>query len=58
MRAPLHQVGDIINDAQQRYRVVGILGEGSSGITYAAEDINQLGVTLALKVLSFKQASD
>jgi serine/threonine protein kinase len=58
MQAPLHQVGDIISDAQQRYCVVGILGEGSSGITYAVEDMNQPGVTVALKVLSFRQTGD
>lgn len=58
MQAPLHQVGDIITDAQQQYRVVGILGEGSSGVTYAAEDTTQSGVTVALKVLSLQHTSD
>ncbi|RUT02890.1 hypothetical protein DSM106972_058100 [Dulcicalothrix desertica PCC 7102] len=57
MQAPLHQVGDIISDTQQQYRVVGILGEGSSGVTYAAENTTQSAVTVALKVLSLQHTS-
>ncbi|MBW4604421.1 MAG: hypothetical protein KME29_33845 [Calothrix sp. FI2-JRJ7] len=57
MQAPLHQVGDIISDTQQQYRVVGILGEGSSGVTYAANDL-QLGKPVALKVLSLHRIND
>ncbi|MBW4511852.1 MAG: hypothetical protein KME64_35930 [Scytonematopsis contorta HA4267-MV1] len=50
---------EIISRAKrQRYRITSILGEGNSGITYAAEDMAKPGVTLALKVLSFQQISD
>lgn len=48
----------IIHTEQQRYRITSILGEGNSGITYAAEDMTQPGITLALKVLSFQETSD
>jgi predicted Ser/Thr protein kinase len=62
MRESLHQIGDVITDTTQEpprsYGVVGILGEGNSGITYSAEDTAQPGVTVALKVLSFQQTSD
>ena len=48
----------IIHTEQQRYRITSILGEGNSGITYAAEDMTQPGITFALKVLSFQETSD
>lgn len=43
---------------QQHYRIISILGEGNSGITYAVEDMTQPEVPLALKVLSFQQTDD
>ncbi len=63
MRVSLHQIGDVIVDAAKqplsdRYRIIDILGEGNSGITYAAEDLTKLGVTVALKVISLQQTSD
>ena len=59
MKNSLHQRGDIVaNNRGQRYQIVDILGEGNTGITYAAEDLSQPGVRVALKVLSFNQTSD
>ncbi|BCL38230.1 serine/threonine-protein kinase [Nostoc sp. MS1] len=63
MARSLHQPGDVIVDptkqpVSDRYRIVIILGEGNSSITYAAEDITQSGVTVAIKVISLQQAQD
>jgi serine/threonine protein kinase len=63
MARSLHQPGDVIVDptkqpVSDRYQIIKILGEGNSGITYAAEDITQPGVTVAIKVISFQQAQD
>lgn len=63
MAGSLHGLGDVIVDYTQqpfcdRYRIINILGEGHSGITYTAEDITQPGVTVAIKVMSFQQAQD
>jgi serine/threonine protein kinase len=61
MRKSLYQIDDVISDAAQPpncYRIVSILGEGNSGITYAGEDMSHPGVTIAIKVLSFQQTND
>ncbi|OUL18450.1 hypothetical protein BV378_35805 [Nostoc sp. RF31YmG] len=63
MRVSLHQPGDVIVDAAKqplsdRYRIIDILGEGNSGITYAAEDLTESGVIVALKVISLQQTSN
>jgi len=47
----MHQVGDLVGD---RYRIVGVLGQGGIGVTYAAEDI-QTQQQVALKALSFQR---
>ncbi|MBT9312128.1 serine/threonine protein kinase [Leptothoe kymatousa] len=47
-------VGSIIHD---RYHVISVLGQGGSGITYAAED-RKMGTYVALKELSLKGLSD
>lgn len=47
----LHQFGETI---AQQYRILGILGEGGSGTTYRAEDL-QTGELVALKALSLGQ---
>ena len=49
-----HEPGDIVRD---RYRIVGLLGEGGSGATYEASDL-QSNKCLALKALSLKGMSD
>ena len=49
-----HQPGDIIGD---RYRIVGLLGEGGSGATYEVQDL-QSKSRQALKALSLKGISD
>ncbi|OUL19176.1 hypothetical protein BV375_33030 [Nostoc sp. 106C] len=59
----LHQPGDtIVDPAKQplsdRDRIIDILGEGNSGITYAAEDLTESSVTVALKVISLQQTSN
>ncbi|MBE9048579.1 protein kinase [Pleurocapsales cyanobacterium LEGE 10410] len=51
----LYQPGDII---QERYRVVGILGEGGTAITYEAIDLTQESLSVAIKVLSLQQTKD
>ncbi|OUL35145.1 hypothetical protein BV372_12330 [Nostoc sp. T09] len=52
----------IVDAAKQplsdRYRIIDILGEGNSGITYVAEDLTESGVIVALKVISLQQTSD
>lgn len=50
----VHQSGDMIAD---RYRIVGTLGQGGVGITYAAEDV-QTNQQVALKVLTFRHMGD
>lgn len=49
-----HCIGDIIN---QRYEILGILGEGGTGITYSAQDLHE-NQKVALKVLALRQAED
>ena len=49
----LYQSGDIIQD---KYRIVSILGEGGTAITYEAVDLTQKSV--AIKVLSLQQTKD
>lgn len=49
----LYQSGDIIQD---EYRIVSILGEGGTAITYEAVDLTQKSV--AIKVLSLQQTKD
>ncbi|TWH43701.1 protein kinase domain-containing protein [Dulcicalothrix desertica] len=59
MRDLPYQQGDIITAPEGiRYRVIDVLGEGSSGVTFAVEDVEQPGNCFALKVLSFKKMSD
>ncbi len=50
----LHQPGTVVGD---RYRITSILGQGGSGITYAAEDLQHNGA-VALKALSLKRMQD
>ena len=50
----LHELGETI---AQRYRILGILGEGGSGTTYRAQDL-QTGQLVALKALSLHQVDD
>ena len=50
----LHQPGDII---QHKYRVIDVLGKGSSGITYRVEDI-ATQQQIALKALSLHRLKD
>ena len=50
----LHSLGEII---AQRYRLLSILGEGGSGTTYLAEDL-QNSEQVALKVLSLRHVTD
>ena len=47
----IYNSGDII---QERYSIIKQLGEGGSGITYAAQDLTK-GTTVAIKVLSLNQ---
>ena len=55
----LYQSGDLISD---RYRIVGILGEGGTATTYEAVDTTLLDATsdttVAIKVMSLRQAQD
>jgi serine/threonine protein kinase len=50
----LHQPEEIVGD---RYRIVGILGQGGTGITYQAHDL-QNDQPVALKVLSLRRMDD
>lgn len=50
----LHSPGEIV---AQRYRIVDSLGQGGSGTTYLAEDL-QSGQPVALKALSLRRMSD
>ena len=50
----LHQTQDII---AQRYRIIDTLGQGGSGTTYHAEDL-QTGQRVALKALSLHRMND
>ena len=50
----LYQPGDIIQD---KYRIVSILGEGGTAITYEAIDLTQ-EISVAIKVLSLQQTKD
>lgn len=50
LRQPLHQIGDLIAG---RYRTQSVLGQGSSGITFAVEDVHT-HQQYALKALSLK----
>ena len=49
-----HQPGDIIAD---KYQIVGILGEGNSGVTYRAIDLTSQQ-QIALKAMSLQNISD
>jgi serine/threonine protein kinase len=49
-----HCIGDIIN---QRYKIMGVLGEGGTGITYSAQD-RHTHEKVAIKTLSLRQAED
>jgi serine/threonine protein kinase len=49
-----HCIGDIIN---QRYKILSVLGEGGTGITYSAQDQTN-HQTVAIKTLSLRQAED
>ena len=51
----LYQPGDLIRD---KYRIVGILGEGGTAITYKAIDTTQSDSSVAIKVLSLQQTRD
>lgn len=51
----MYQPGDII---QAKYRIISILGKGGTAITYEAADTTQENLTVAIKVLSLKQAQD
>ena len=50
----LYQPGDTI---KEKYRIVGILGEGGTAITYEAIDLTQ-EISVAIKVLSLQQTRD
>lgn len=50
----LHKPGEIV---AQRYRIVDTLGQGGSGTTYRAEDL-QSGESVALKALSLHRVTD
>ncbi|MEM9273715.1 MAG: serine/threonine-protein kinase [Cyanobacteria bacterium P01_F01_bin.143] len=50
----IYNSGNII---QERYSIINQLGEGGSGITYAAQDLTK-GTTVAIKVLSLNQLED
>lgn len=49
-----HQSGEVIAN---RYRIIDILGEGNSGITYGVEDL-QTKQKIALKAFSFQKMTD
>jgi serine/threonine protein kinase len=57
-----HKPGDIVcnpsTTAQSRYQILSVLGEGNSGITYKAQDLNHPECTVALKVMSLRQITD
>ncbi|MEM7592021.1 MAG: serine/threonine-protein kinase [Cyanobacteria bacterium P01_A01_bin.83] len=46
-----HQPG---NEIINRYRIINLLGQGGTGVTYIAEDLQQ-GVEVVIKVVSFKE---
>lgn len=50
----IHQSGEII---AEKYRILDILGQGSSGTTYQAENLHN-GELVAIKVLSLNQLTD
>ncbi|MEM9541519.1 MAG: serine/threonine-protein kinase [Cyanobacteria bacterium P01_E01_bin.42] len=50
----LHRTGDIVCD---RYRILSLLGEGSTGSTYKAIDLID-SQTVAIKVVSFRRVRD
>jgi serine/threonine protein kinase len=50
----LHSPGETV---AQRYRIVDTLGQGGSGTTYLAQDL-QSGQPVALKALSLRRMSD
>ena len=50
----LYQPGEIIRD---KYRIVGVLGQGGTAITYEAEDLTN-NCQVAIKVLSLHQAME
>lgn len=51
---PIHSTDDIVSD---RYRIVAPIGQGSTGTTYEAEDLNTYQ-RVALKVMSFRGMRD
>jgi hypothetical protein len=63
MSYEFHQPGENIckessSPDQSHYHILSILGEGNSGITYKAQDLNRPGYTVALKVMSLRQLTD
>lgn len=50
----VHSIGDRLN---QRYSILGILGEGGTGKTYRAEDLHK-NQQVAIKTLSLQKAGD
>jgi len=54
MTEQLHPSGDIV---AERYKILDPLGEGSSGVTYKAQDL-QTDRSVALKVLSLRHLKD
>jgi serine/threonine protein kinase len=63
MSYEFHQSGETICKEpglpeQGHYQILGILGEGNSGITYRAQDLNDPERAVALKVMSLRQLTD
>jgi serine/threonine protein kinase len=50
----LHSIGEVVGD---RYRLIRVLGQGGSGITYEAED-KETDARVALKVISLRSLDE